>query len=410
MLNAIATIAALTQALAMILGMSRYKRNKSKISENIVEILLLITTVTASVALIEYKLLTDAAAFRPFFAITMVLIFLRSIWTSYIYWRELKSEISELSIKQAIDALPTAILFYDRDGRIHLMNRLMQTLMLDLCGEIQHNGRTFTQHLHQEAFLVDDETQMTSDKRVYHRDNGDVYLFSIEILNVGRHSYYQLTASEVSEKWHAATVLKEQNAMLDRRAAELQETLASIHSIIDQEERLRTKSHIHNTFGQHIAVLLRSLREQRLPDEAVLRSFSEVNEQYIYQLNQDKHASTRLETMIRLFTTIGINIQFNGEIPDNEPLADLFVEIITESVTNAVRHAFAEQIRIESRILDDQYQLIARNSGLPPDKIIVEGNGISDMRRQLSHWGGYLDIQTEPYFILTAVIPKGGQA
>ena len=67
----------------------------------------------------------------------------RSIRMNLIREREIRTSISALSVKNAIDSLNTGIMFCEDDGFILLSNTRMQQLMMAVTGKYQRNGRKF---------------------------------------------------------------------------------------------------------------------------------------------------------------------------------------------------------------------------------------------------------------------------
>ena len=46
------------------------------------------------------------------------------------------------------------------------------------------------------------------------------------------------------------------------------------------------------------------------------------------------------------------------------------------------------------------------NDGIKPEKEIVEGGGLSTLRRRVERIGGFMRIDSKPQFVLTVTVPK----
>jgi hypothetical protein len=68
---------------------------------------------------------------------------LRGVIISIRRYREIRTGISALSIKNAIDSMHTGVLLGYPDGYVLLINERMQRLMTEITGSVQRNGRLF---------------------------------------------------------------------------------------------------------------------------------------------------------------------------------------------------------------------------------------------------------------------------
>lgn len=341
------------------------------------------------------------------YAIALCYFLLRSIHICVLRWREQKSSISALSIKEAIDALSTGILFCGQDGHIVLINRRMQELMTLLTGASSRNGKEFFARLTKRQLRSGYEADELDGRMVIRVPDGAVWMFTDTILPIAGKDYHQITAADVSEEWMATLQLRRQTTELDRRSAELKQTIANLQAIYREEEALRAKSRIHDILGQRIALLIRSLRENDRPDETLLNAFSEDLPLNLMELASDTEPRREIEAMTEMFAGIGVKVQVQGALPESRALSEVFVDVITEGVTNAVRHGFASEVDIVCEHKDSVWSLQVTNSGVPPAGRITEGSGLASIRRRLMGVGGRLHIETMPRFKLTAYLPEG---
>lgn len=351
-----------------------------------------------------------AEAYFPHLYIAALCYFLlRSIHICILRWREQKTSISALSIKEAIDALETGILFCEEDGHIVLINRRMQELMSRITGTVYRSGKEFFDRLTARQLRPGCEADELDGRMVIRLPGGAVWMFTDSAMPIGKKSYHQITAADVSEEWEATLQLRRQNSELDRRGAELTQTIANLQAIYREEESLRAKSRIHDVLGQRIAILIRALRENDRPDEALLTSFARDLPLNPMELTPDTGPLREIEAMTRMFAGIGVTVRLEGALPEDPTLSEVFVDVITESVTNAVRHGFASEVDIVCRHEDAAWLLQVTNSGVPPAGPVVEGGGLAGIRRRVMGLGGQLCIETQPRFVLTAVLQEGAK-
>ena len=77
-----------------------------------------------------------------------------------------------------------------------------------------------------------------------------------------------------------------------------------------------------------------------------------------------------------------------------------------QCVTNAVRYANASELYAEFMETEDIATVSISNNGNKPDSVIVEGGGLSTLRRRVERAGGTMSVHSIPEFRLTVTVPK----
>ncbi len=365
--------------------------------------IVLVTVFTLPVA--EYIF---GKAFPVFFAVALLCYTLRSIHIILLRKHELKITLSANSIKMAIDALPIGILFSKKNGHIILINTCMKNLMMTLTGKIYRNAKSFYQDcLINEKYLLTCKRHLIGEDMVYLTHEGSAWMFTKEAIQMKQQVYYQLIGANITERWDMISVLEDQNRKLQKQSEELKQAIFNIQSICYKEESLRIKSHFHDVLGYRIALLLRGLRENKIPNEVMLAEWVKDFMADLRKNEPTQSAKAHLDAIAQTMENIGIAFHLKGQLPEEEAIASIFTEIILEASTNAVRHGLAQDVIIEIEENETGLHMRIKNSGLTPKGEIVEGGGISEMRRKIEMLKGSLAIFTEPEFELYVCIPKG---
>ena len=147
--------------------------------------------------------------------------------------------------------------------------------------------------------------------------------------------------------------------------------IENVQELCREEETLRIKSHFHDILGQRLALLLRNLRENREPDEQLLAAFADGLSKELKETGPVVTASDRLETLRRMMDGIGVTLHIDGSLPAKETLAWLGMDIITEAVTNSVRHGLASEIYIRMEQERDDFLLRITDNGIPPELSLI---------------------------------------
>ena len=338
-----------------------------------------------------------------------VLVFwaVRGIFRCISLWREIRSSISALSIKEAIDALKTGILFCDRYGYIMLENHKMRSLMSELTGDVHKDANEFYALLERGQVRRGCEKVELDRHMVYRLPDGSAWMFTDSEILIKNKAYRQISATDVTGQWDTAVQLGRQNIALQKRSGELKKSIENMKRICSEEEVLRAKSRIHDVLGQRVAMLMRSMREQTQPDAELLNAFKNGLPEELKSPPSDTEAQQRLKALADVFRRIGVTVSLSGELPESQTAARFFTEIITEAVTNAVRHGFSSVVSVTCGETPKNWTMIIEDNGMVNNEEFSEGGGIGNMRRRLADVRGNLQIQTTPNFVLRVKLPKG---
>ena len=349
------------------------------------------------------------AAYPWLYLMSLLCFLIRGVIISLGCRREIKTGLSAFSVKSAIDNLPSGVLFSRRDGRILLISSRMQQLMVQIAGEVYQNGNRFYEQLFSDGFDIVCEREEMKGQIVCLLPDKKAWMFTRTVLKIKGSQYVQLTASDVTERFLLTVELKEQGEALKVYSEELKQTIADLQELIREREIRKAKMRAHDVLGQRLTLLLHMVRGEKPTEPAALKVLSEG---LLAELSAGPELPAPLEEIDKLrqvFGSIGAEIVFDGALPAREVTARLFIDIIKESVTNAVRHGFASEISVHSFRMDGIWFLNIQNNGHPPLLPIIEGGGIGGMRERLAPEGGTLELLLTPRFTVSITLP-GGEA
>ena len=319
----------------------------------------------------------------------------------------IRTNVTAFSVPYGLDTLHTGVLFSENDGHTLLTNYQMHNLMFALTGKIYRNSKEFYD------VLLSDEKQSRYKKAkldgqtVYILKDGSAWIFTKTDISFRMKKYIHISAADVSKVWTLTAKLQGQEEELRHKSDELKKTIANLHTLSKKREIDKAKMRAHDILGQRLTVLLRIIQNENIIDNDLLKSLSKGLLAELKVENSEIQPYDEVKRIQKVFKDIGISIEFEGLLPDNNPQASLFVDIIRESCTNAVRHALATQINIKAQAKEDEYQLTINNNGYRPMAPITPGNGIKTMTKKVSAQGGNLNIKHSPIFTLSVVLPGG---
>ncbi len=337
-------------------------------------------------------------------AALLTYFYLRSAYIIIRDRREKNNYLSFASIYEAVNSLHEGLLFCDEDGFILILNLQMRKLMLDICKKTYKNGNRFFKELSDQDSFRDVSRANLYGDLVFVVDDR-VWSFSKEYISIDDKIFIQIAANDVTSLWSAMTNLKETQEKLSERSDELKSAIKNIEDMALENEMIMMKNNFHDVLGHRIALLLRNMRENKEPDEELLRSFAE---SFYTEIRENtSNEEQRLASIVKTMKGIDIDVLVDGNLPDVKAYAALFVDIIREAATNAVRHGFASEIDIEMDEDDSKYSLTVSNNGLlPSGDEIVERGGLGGIRRKLKSFDGSVDVSFSQRYTLTCSIPK----
>ena len=322
------------------------------------------------------------------------------------YHGERQIHLSAFSVKEAVDSMGFGILFCrvggSCDGQILLSNEKMQQLMLT--GSLLYNGKDFFDRIFYGHVIPQCKKEKMDGPPVYTLPDHSVWRFDLHFLNIRTRKCAILVASDMTKQKEIRDRLLAQDEELEKQNEKLKTMLKNVESICQKSERLRAKSRVHDILGHRISLLLRSVREQKEPDRALLLSIAEGLPEEL----SDISPGYSLLSVTKSFENLGISVSVDGKLPPEPELQQTFFEIITESLTNAVHHGYATKIQIRIRLTDHVWTLDITDNGHSGDEPVKEGGGLSGIRQKTAALGGTFYYTLKPHFTISIQIPEGG--
>lgn len=310
-------------------------------------------------------------------------------------------------IKESFDNLPIGICFFDSRGLIRLINKQMLSI-----GCVLLDGGFQTLWELRAALLSPPECVRVLDEKntLFCFPDNVVLRFEEKQITDGRNNRFtQATFSDVSELASRQKELKEENERLEnanRRAKQLYDNMAGI---VREEEILSMKMHVHDDIGHSIL----SARKALLSDASLeeIRSSASIWERSIellYHANNMPDETDDLEYAKERAAALGVSVIESGDFPTEKSARKIFSIAVRECVTNCVRHAGGNKVFAFSSVEDGNHILKITNNGAPPEGEVIEGGGLSALRRRIEKSGGTMEIKSFPFFELCVTLGRTG--
>jgi signal transduction histidine kinase len=193
------------------------------------------------------------------------------------------------------------------------------------------------------------------------------------------------------------------------------QSLSSQISLIEEREKRRIASELHDCIGQTLALtkikleLLRKLSESfeckniineilQLVEQTIkgTRTLTfELSPPILYELGL-RHA---IQWLVEQFSMKhGITIEFekyNGDIPIDNNIRFILFQAIRELLMNIVKHAQATKVKISMLLMNDKLKMVIEDDGIgfSGDSDAFAGYGLFNIRERMNHIDGHFEIR-----------------
>lgn len=332
------------------------------------------------------------------------LFFYAAVSYSMTLWK-MQYSLSYDSIKEGSDNMSDGVCFFDKWGTVRLINRKMLSVGMRLIGsEIQT-----LDELHDALAQPPSDVEcLDSGLALYRFQDGTVFRFTEHIITDRDGSLVtEVVAADVTKLYAKQAELNRENARFAEANRGMKRLLDNMKEIVREEEILTMKIRVHDDIGHSILSARRALLQQE--DINVIRESAALWEQGADLLDRANHmpvAPDEWETLKQRAAELGVELVLNGVLPGQDARKHLLILAVRECMSNCVRHAGGNRIFVEVTHGEAQISCVITNNGRPPKQKITEGGGLSGLRRRIEREGGRMELQSQPVFALTIILPQ----
>ena len=312
-------------------------------------------------------------------------------------------------IRHAIDSCPDGILVAAMDGRPILANQAINEISLQLTGSTVMNAQEFWNQVEEHALQPFADT--TEGGVLACLVDGRVWQFTRRSLMIHQTEVYQYDAAEVTELYRYQKELRESNARTQRLHERQRDLMKEIVQNNLEKEALQAKMHIHDEIGQALILTRNALETKESPMEMDnLYSMWEnlVRDMENAAVSKNVKVSDPEEELKQVAAMIGCRVRFSGRQPRERKALLLLYAGIREALTNAVRHAGADELLVEIKESGSFYEVsIGSNGTRPVEGTVREGSGLGGLRKRIESEGGVMNVRVSGSVVLELKIPRG---
>ncbi len=330
------------------------------------------------------------------------------LYRSYFYIQELrhrqKHELSAFSIKEGLDTLPAGIMFCDKNGYIYLENTKMHELLLRFTRKSHNNGVKLWEDLMNSR--ISEGVTQDIDGDILIRSASDAFRFKKRDFYADNESCFEIIAIDVTESMGLMFLLESESEKLLKQTEKITQMNKKKDVLRQEQEYLNIRSQVHDILGQRLTEIQR-MSESYLNIDNLLSSLEDIVDQ-VKEQKQDDY-NTLFTGIYEYFKRIGLTINLFGVIPVEDEIAFMFLAVLREASTNAIKHAKSTEIYAKIITTDSNYRIEITNNGERPKKGLIEGGGLFGIRNRIENAGGTLKVEVIPEFSLIIIINRGVQ-
>ena len=321
-------------------------------------------------------------------------------------WHRVMASVSRLSVKEAVDRSPDGILYANARGRILVINPTMDRLLYTL-GIAFPSAVGLWERLTEVRDSCDLTVRSLEGKLLMRIRNAGSWLFSQQAIMVNHRRYQQLLAVDLTEEDLLTREIESSNLALEAAGQEIAAAIDNIEQWEKEQEILRLKSRVHDQLGQRLSILGR-LFESEMGAEEMVEKLKPLLTNLTAAIAEPVDANPRqfLASLRKSFALIGTTIHLEGVLPQQPKVAQVFVQVIQECATNAVRHGSARNLYVKFQENRRAHILAVTNDGTSPTGLIVEGEGLPGMRRKIQDLHGTMEITAGTSFQVLIHVPN----
>ncbi|MBQ6292680.1 MAG: hypothetical protein IJK77_02235 [Lachnospiraceae bacterium] len=316
-----------------------------------------------------------------------------------------KNQITPMSVREAVDSLPSGICCFLTDGRILMINTAMQDLCKAL-GRLPLSGKEIREGLFSGMLVSGYRVTALEDTVLIAAPDGTVWSLEKRNGSIDGKAVHSVIATDVTELYQKTVLLRRREEKLSELNERLTEYNREIVSLTAEKEKLSARVRLHDEFGEDLLTIRRCLeRGGSEKDREDIRRRLRRNVSFL--LTGDVPAAEDEYVLLKKTAAqLGVKVTVQGSLPQAEPQKHAAATAIHECFTNTLRHAHGDELRISSEEQGDRYLICLTSNGEQPAGPIRETGGLKSLRELTEYIGGTMELSYSPVYTVTLILPK----
>ncbi|WP_026528814.1 hypothetical protein [Butyrivibrio sp. VCD2006] len=383
-------------------------------------------------------------------------LFVLAVVQQYAIGKWAKEHISNMSVKEAFDKLPTGLCYYYEGGIPVMVNETMHEISRGLFGkgvtdaeELWENlrncepadmisegitGKEIHKNIAGESDGAEDveavrdagesdgvedveslrdagepygdrnDIPLQNDVYMVRTEDGKVYSVARNMLHINGKNLPEIIATDVTGEFSLTKELEARQEKAKRLNDRLKALMGTIEYVTMNRELLQLKAALHDNIGQSILIARKYLSEPDSIDREEMLKFWRNNIRHL-RGNEIEEWELPYYVISKEADKLGIKLQIIGDLPTEGRLIPVVDAAISVHIGNTLKHAYGSECIISVKKTAGSYILNFVNDGKKPDDVIIEKGGLKNLRRDVENVGGTMNIYTSPEFRMEIILP-----
>lgn len=298
------------------------------------------------------------------------------------------NRVSTASIRDAFDKTDVGLCYFTDKGKVVLCNEKMNSISRAMQKTNVLNGNEFV-----EVINSHNSTTITLNENW-------IVDFAVRKYN---EKYTEIMAVDVTDRAKAIESLRLENEKIDASNRRIREYGLLLDEYVREKEILNAKIRIHDSFGGLLLSTQKVIKENDY-DSVLELVQSWKNNLDLLSVRTQETPLNLIDDLIETANKIGVKINIDGVIPNDDKALDIIALAIRECLTNCVMHADSHNLFVSLESKNDSHNISIKNDGNQPKNEIKEGGGLSMLRKKASLANGTMKIDSQPEFKLSITI------
>ena len=289
-----------------------------------------------------------------------------------------RTNLSQDSIKEAIDMLPVGVCFARTDGEVVLKNLLMDEICARITGRMLNDAAVF--------WHTAKERGEQGESALFVTDSGEhTAQLTMDTAALGDTEYLLLLASDFTEQYRITAELKAKQSKLMEVRRRMQELGEESEKLVISEETLRARATVHDEINRVLLMGKYYLDHPDSSDGAELINAARQMDRLLTRevKTPDSIRSAGYISAIGAARDVGVTVEVTGELPESDTVLDLLGKAIREAAANTVKHAEGDRLGVTLMCEDGHMTAVLKGNGNIPQKPIVESGGLLNLRQSI---------------------------
>ena len=352
----------------------------------------------------------DVMLMREHFLLMSILLVVLTFLCAFAFYSVVKwkrEHITPASIKEGLDRLPAGLCYHNKDGVPKLINHHMDNLCRIITGEPLFDANRFWSKLQDGKVLPGNISQQTGDNPIVTVPDNSTLSFTKIEREIAGEKLFEIRATDITRQFALNNMLRKSNNELRELNSRLQEYGENVYDITREREILTAKVNIHDMLGKAQLATKRYIEnsDSHISKDELIDMWN--GTLYLFDGGfAETSDDVSLDELYDAAKIMGIRLIIDGKVPKDKRLLRFIMSGARESLTNAVHHAKASELKVKLYSTYSHFIVEYTNDGLQPNEAVSEGGGLSSLRQSVEAAGGIMETDIFPKFILRLKIPS----